>query len=62
MNLIRVSISQRCGLRKLKSPKELALFTYSGLFSIDKSQTIESKGNTQFFFITFTNNPQKKCK
>ena len=62
MNLIRVSISQRKGLRKLKSPKGLALFTYTGIFFTYKSQTNESKENTHFFFIRFRNNALKKCK
>ena len=62
MNSIRVSTSQRKGLRKLKSPKGLALFTYTGIFFTYKSQTNDSKGNTQLFFIGFRNNPPRKMK
>ncbi len=49
MNLIRVPKVKGSGIRKLKSPKGLALFTYTGIFFTYKSQTNESKENTQFF-------------
>jgi len=57
MNLIRGS-----RLIKLKSPKELALYTFISIFFTYKSQTNESKENTQFFFIGFRNNPPRKMQ
>ena len=62
MNLIRVPKSKGSGIRKLKSPKGLALYTYTGIFFTYKSQTNESKENTHFFFLRFRNNAIKKCK
>ena len=59
MKLIRVSINKRKRFNKLKSPKELALFTFIGIFFTYKSQTNYSKENTQFFFIGFRNNPPR---
>ena len=62
MNLIEYQQVKGSGLRNLKSPKGLALFTYTGIFFTYKSQTNESKENTQFFFIRFRNNAQKKMQ
>ena len=50
------------GLKILKSPKGLALFTFISIFFTYKSQTNESKENTQFFFIGFRNNPPRKMQ
>ncbi len=49
-------------LIKLKSHKELALFTFISIFFTSKSQTNESKENTQFFFIGFRNNSPRKMQ
>ena len=57
MDLIRGS-----RLIKLKSPKELALFTFISIYFTYKSQTNDSKENTQTFFIGFRNNPPRKMK
>ena len=38
------------------------MFTYTGIFFTYKSQTNESKENTQFFFIRFRNNAKKKMQ
>ena len=38
------------------------MFTYAGIFFTYKSQTNESKENTQFFFIRFRNNAKKKMQ
>ena len=38
------------------------MFTYTGIFFTYKSQTNESKENTQFFLIRFRNNAKKKMQ
>ena len=50
------------GLIKLKSLNTLALFTFTSIFFTYKSQTNESKENTEFFFIGFSNNPPRKMQ
>ncbi len=50
------------GLKKLKSLKGLALYTFISIFFTYKSQTNESYENTRFSFIGFRNNPPRKCK
>ena len=47
---------------KLKSPGVLALFTFISIFFTSKSQTNDSKENTQFFFIGFRNNKLRKMQ